>query len=475
MIRMCGVIGAISFIGADVIPFILNTSVLLQNRGRDSLGFATGTTQSHNVPCRIWKKPGSATEWLDKPEKMLHVSSKLSCDGEQTDVGIGHVRYATASRRDESNAQPHKFDHGGNMLIVASNGDIPFYDQERQSLLDLGYSFESECDAEVIVKRLGHMMWVEGKSEEEAFMEIGRTLSAAFSLVVITPSRRLFIIRDPKGFHPLWWAQTEEGVWVCSESALLEEIGTPQEVLPGTLITVSSDGSVNTHIFAEADPHFCLMDVFYLCRPDSRHKDRIFRMFRQLFGEKLAEKWKELGYPQPDIVTPIPYSGNPAANGFAIGLGCPLIEVILKDRFAIGRVFQGEEENRTEQIRRAFTVDPSYVKDLFVVDPDDTNMRGDQSRVVNAKLRRAGAEKVGNCYTAPPCRGPCFYGLNIPNPKRLIAYGRTQEEVRIFQDADYLLYLDLNEIFEVLGSCDYCTGCFDGNYPIPIPEWKEEV
>lgn len=464
---MCGVFGVVSFNGTNVTPLVLESLACLQNRGRDSVGFAIGSTSECSVPIRFWKEPGSADSWFTR-ERANELFSRYPGD-----VGIGHVRYATASQRDRRNAQPHYFDSGGNLIILVSNGDIPFCKEVRKKLAKK-FPFASRCDAEVVAKLLGQA-WIKNGSEEEAFIEVGKTLSGAFSLTAITPSKRLFVMRDPLGFHPLWWTKNDEVFFVCSESALLERIGPVYEVERGTLVTVSTSGAINFLPFGKALPRFCLLEAYYFARPDSRLNGEItFFKARQELGRMIAREWRRKGYPLPDLVAPVLYSGSPAGQGCAIELGIPYIEAIFKDRFG-GRVFQEDEVDRKLRLASKFSVFAEEVEGKKVMVIDDSIVRGDQSRLVVHLMREAGAKEIYYCSTAPPFRGPCFFGINIPDPNRLIAHHRTEEEVRQEIGADILHYLSLPGTFEVLGSNNFCTGCFNGQYPLPVPERGEEV
>jgi amidophosphoribosyltransferase len=72
--------------------------------------------------------------------------------------------------------------------------------------------------------------------------------------------------------------------------------------------------------------------------------------------------------------------------------------------------------------------------------------------------------------SCPPLISPCFYGIDFPTKKELIACNHTIEGIRQFIGVDTLKYLSLEGM---LGSMplpkeDFCTACFTGNYPTPI-------
>jgi amidophosphoribosyltransferase len=101
---------------------------------------------------------------------------------------------------------------------------------------------------------------------------------------------------------------------------------------------------------------------------------------------------------------------------------------------------------------------------------DDSIVRGDQAKVIARKLQEAGTSSVFYASTAPPYINTCYLGINTPDRHRLVAFGCTPELVRQKIGAEVLHYLSLESSFEVLGSRDFCTGCFTGQYPVPVPE-----
>jgi amidophosphoribosyltransferase len=56
--------------------------------------------------------------------------------------------------------------------------------------------------------------------------------------------------------------------------------------------------------------------------------------------------------------------------------------------------------------------------------------------------------------------------------QELVASDLSVEEIRTFLGADSLGYLSLGGLVRASGSPegDFCRACFDGEYPIPIPE-----
>lgn len=465
---MSGVCGSCNYQCKTVTPEILELLGLLPSRGQDSLGLATTDSRKGDEPTRHWKELGPPDQWFSRKTGGPLVRKLLR--ELRGDVGIGHVQQATTSLLTSADAQPHYCDRGGKKIVVANDGGIPFCARERNRLKHKGYPFASCCNAEVFAKLIGDHLWTHHGTEEDAFMQVGRTLSAAYSLVAIMPSKRLFAMRDPHGFHPLWYVENSDGFHVSSESHIISGFGQPCEVEPGTFVTVEVSGKVEARRFARKPIRRCLMGYYYVTRPDaiSDCSDGTIDEIRFQLGRRLAQEIKAAGYPPPEVVIPVPFSGISAATGCAAELRVSLRLGIMKDRYA-GRIFLQDERARSTLVQQRFAINPQAVEGRVVVVVDDSIVRGDQARVLVPMLRAAGARVIIYTATAPPHRHPCFYGIGTPNPRRLIAHGKSEEQVREEIGTDYLYYLSLESTFQVLGSHNFCAACFTGDYPLPVP------
>jgi amidophosphoribosyltransferase len=86
-------------------------------------------------------------------------------------------------------------------------------------------------------------------------------------------------------------------------------------------------------------------------------------------------------------------------------------------------------------------------------------------------VRAAGAEEVHIRISCPPTISPCFYGVDTPRRTDLIAATHSLEEIREFLEADSIGYLSLEGLLSAVNSerRSYCTSCYTGNYPVPVP------
>lgn len=129
---MCGIVG---YIGKkNCIPILINGLKRLEYRGYDSAGlgfFSDGNTY-------IIKSKG----------KVSLLEEKMNSHKYNSHIGIGHTRWATHGIPNESNAHPHS--NTNKKLLIIHNGIIENYLTLKTSLKNMGYSFTSETDSEVI-------------------------------------------------------------------------------------------------------------------------------------------------------------------------------------------------------------------------------------------------------------------------------------------------------------------------------------
>ena len=91
-------------------------------------------------------------------------------------------------------------------------------------------------------------------------------------------------------------------------------------------------------------------------------------------------------------------------------------------------------------------------------------------------LRKAGAKEVHLRIASPPIRFPCYFGIDFPNQKELIAHNLTVDEIRGFLGVDSLHYLSQDGMLSCvkMPAKKYCTACFSGNYPVNVDEPVEK-
>jgi len=92
-------------------------------------------------------------------------------------------------------------------------------------------------------------------------------------------------------------------------------------------------------------------------------------------------------------------------------------------------------------------------------------------------VRAAGAKEVHMRISCPPTLSPCFYGIDTPTKKELIASSHTVEEICKYIEADSLAYLSLRGLMRAVGDKgnEFCTACYTGQYPIDFVDKTSEA
>jgi len=108
---------------------------------------------------------------------------------------------------------------------------------------------------------------------------------------------------------------------------------------------------------------------------------------------------------------------------------------------------------------------------------DDSLVRGTTSRKLVRMVRNAGATEVHLRISCPPTVSPCYYGVDTPSKKELIAANHSVEEIRRFVQADSLGYLSRNALSHAVqdNKSQYCYACYTGEYPTQLVQLEEAL
>ncbi|MCD8567179.1 MAG: amidophosphoribosyltransferase, partial [Geovibrio sp.] len=192
-----------------------------------------------------------------------------------------------------------------------------------------------------------------------------------------------------------------------------------------------------------------------------------------IFGENVYDVRKRMGrmlaIQQPaeaDIVVPVPDSGIIATMGYSEQSGIPLEMGLIRNHY-VGRTFiEPSQSIRHFGVKIKLNPVKSVISGKRVIVVDDSIVRGTTSRKIVKMLREAGAREIHFRVCSPPTKFPCFYGIDTPTRKELIASSHNIEEIRKFITADTLGYLDINCLEECAGGGEFCKACFNGDYPM---------
>jgi len=397
------------------------------------------------------------------------VSSGNQLDNLRVHAAIGHVRYSTTGSSHPVNAQPLLFRYSGGMLGLAHNGNLTNVTELRSQLLATGSVFQSSTDSEVIVNIIARST---RGNLVEGLVKSMIDVKGSYSLVIITENQ-LLALRDPHGLRPLCIGTLGDGYVVASESCALTTIGATflRDVQPGEIVHIDKNGLESIQMFKPSKRAHCIFEYIYFARPDSLIDGFNVYRVRQEMGRTLAKE-----YPvDADIVIPVPDSGTTAARGYAEASGIPFEEGLMKNRY-IGRTFiQPSQDMRDLGVRIKLNPVREILQGKRVVMVDDSIVRGTTSFKIVNMLRDCGVKEVHMCLSSPPITRSCYYGIDTSNEQELIAAQKSLEEISKSIGADGLHYLSLEGLLNIFGDSrnNFCTACFDGNYPVEIPKPRE--
>ncbi|RAP74408.1 amidophosphoribosyltransferase [Paenibacillus montanisoli] len=433
----------------------------LQHRGEESAGMAA--VESENGKFTYHRGMGLVKEVFDQ--------SKL--EGLPGDRIIGHVRYSTAGESKLANAQPLIFKYRDGDLAVATNGNIVNAPAIRKELESQGSIFQTTSDTEVIA----HLIARSSKDFVNAAKDALQRIIGGFAFLIMT-NDKLLVASDGHGLRPLVMGKLGDGYVFASETCALETCGAEyvRDVQPGELLILDKNGLREDRFEKMERRATCAMEYIYFARPDSDINGINLHSARKRMGRQLALE----AFFDADVVTGVPDSSISAAIGYAEQTGIPYELGLIKNKYT-GRTFiQPSQELREKGVKMKLSAVRKVVEGKRVVMIDDSIVRGTTSlRIVNL-LREAGATEVHVCITSPPFMNPCYYGIDTPDRKELIASQKSVEEIRKAINADSLVFLSHDGFIEAVGGNDgeynrgMCLACFDNDYPTPVDPASEK-
>jgi amidophosphoribosyltransferase len=448
----CGIFGVYKHADAARITYL--GLYALQHRGQESAGIVSSDVRE-----------------LHSAKGMGHVAdifTESSLEKLRGDVAIGHTRYSTAGDSSLKNAQPILVTCSKGNLALCHNGNLVNAHEIRRDLENDGSIFQSTSDSEVILHLIArsHRATIE-ESIQEALLQV----TGAYSLIFLA-EEKMIVVRDPRGFRPLCFGFLDGSPVVGSETCAFDLIdaGFEREVEPGEMLIFSENGIESRRIFPPVQPTFCIFEHVYFSRPDSHIFGRSVYQSRFLLGQTLAQEQPA----EADIVVPVPDSGVAAAIGYARESKLQFEFGLIRNHY-VGRTFI---EPRQSIRHFGVRIKLNPVDDLLcgkrVVLVDDSIVRGTTSRKIVKMVRAAGATEVHMRISCPPTISPCYYGVDTPNKRELIASSHSVEEICRYIEADSLGYLSHEGMLRACGDSEasphFCSACYTGKYPVEFPE-----
>jgi amidophosphoribosyltransferase len=450
----CGVFGIFGHPEAAKITYLGLHS--LQHRGQESAGICTmenGRLYNH-------KRMGLVADIFDE-------SAFKELPGK---VAIGHVRYSTTGSSQLRNAQPIAVEYAQGSLAIAHNGNLVNARRIRDELEARGSIFVSTVDSEVIVHLIARSSQ---RTLVEALISSLQKVRGAYSLLILADDGILGM-RDPHGFRPLCLGKLDDAWVLASETCAFDIIDAKyvRDVEPGEIVFINENGLVSIKPFEKTSSSMCIFEYIYFARPDSRIFNTSVQKVRKQLGRVLAQESKI----DADVVVPVPDSSNMAATGFAEESKIPYEMGLIRNHY-IGRTFiEPDQAIRDFGARLKYNAVKESLEGKRVILIDDSIVRGTTMRKIVKMIRNVGAKEVHLRITSPPIISPCFYGMDFPSRKELIAATHSLDEIKTYLRVDSLAYLSVEGMMKAVEGTPqgHCAACFTAKYPVAFDEETEK-
>ncbi|MGI9087313.1 MAG: amidophosphoribosyltransferase [Chthoniobacterales bacterium] len=444
----CGIFAVFGHPNAAVLTYY--GLFALQHRGQESAGIVTTTGDGSSF--RIHRDMGLVSQVFGANELEELKGTRA----------VGHTRYSTTGSSTLKNAQPFVVDCFRGQIGVAHNGNLINAAVLRDELERKGSIFQTTADSEIIPHLLAQPSGNGGSA-----LSVLRRLEGAFSLIIMS-EREIVAVRDPFGFRPLSLGKLDGAYILASETCAFDLVHAEfiRDIEPGEVLIISEEGIRSEWPFRDEQSAFCMFEYVYFARPDSILGGINVAKVRTEMGRELARRFPV----KADIVVPVPDSGNYAALGFAQELKIPYEHAFVRNHY-IGRTFlQPSQLIRDFDVRVKLNLIKEAVEGKRVVVVDDSIVRGTTARARVVNLREAGAKEVHMRVSCPPHRFACHYGIDFPDPEKLIANQLSMGKICEYLGVDSLGYLDVEGMVRATGkpANEFCLACFTGNYPLPV-------
>lgn len=412
-------------------------SLLLEkqhNRGQDGAGAAIieANPVPGAAPYQMFKS-ASATPLADVLSMLTRRGvSHSDAETQNERVFLGHLRYATFGKNEESFCHPfvHQSSELEKTLLLAGNFNLTnatelFDGFRRQHCFPI-----SRADGYLITELVAHGL-DEGKNLSASLLNALKNADGAWTLIGATAGGEVFATRDPHGIRPGWYYVNDEVAVVASERAAIQAAFDvpPEEVkeLPrGEALIISPKGDIDFVNLAPAqDNKACSFERIYF----SRANDADIHRERKALGAALVPTILKMAHAPIDRIffSYIPNSARIAFHGlleklFKNGGGIRFGEVAVKD--AKFRTFIADSAARREFYKHVYDVTYGLVgKDDTLVVLDDSIVRGNTMKnAILPMLSRLGPKHIVVASSAPPIRYPDCYGIDMSTLGELVAF-----------------------------------------------------
>lgn len=474
----CGVVGVFNHPNASIMTYYALHA--LQHRGQEAAGITSFYYDEEKKRMR-WaykRAEGLVLDVFQDPKLLTEVLVGRSA--------IGHNRYSTTGSSTHANIQPFNMNYHSGILTLAHNGNLTNTITLRKKLESEGAIFQTTTDSELFL----HLIARSRKEKKiDQIREALSTARGAYSLVLLTEDS-LVAACDPHGFRPLsiGRVRNEDGTWayvVASETCSFDIISAEfvrcvehNEIVVINQNTVET-GEIQSYKILEETPNstHCIFEYIYFSRPDSMIFGQKVDKVRRALGDNLAIESPVALEPGGKVrAIAVPDSGNTATLGFAKTNNEKYptkYEIGFIRSHYVGRTFIAPGQNNREfKVKVKFNTVRGVIEGKNIVLIDDSIVRGTTSKSLINLVRACNPLSIHMRITSPPIKYPCYYGMDFPSRKELIAnHYESEEEIGQAIGVETLRYLSLKQLLASVPQGEnigYCTACFNGEYPVEI-------
>jgi amidophosphoribosyltransferase len=458
----CGIFGAINYEKQPVFPFVYWGLRAQNHRGHQSHGFLTFNNKQFfvykNLDLVPKVKSNAIHEWFGR----LPGS-----------IGIGNVRYTTSGKCDDvsiiQGTQPVTASSNGIKVALSFNGNIVNTLPLKKEITENFSGFLYNCDSDIVCHKM-LLGLKQGKDLASAARNVMESLDGAFSVTGITGTGDFFAFKDPHGIKPLCAGHDPNGATFAfsSETVSLDMNSFVRdfELKPGELVTVSPEGFKRTQLIKNPRSAFCTFEYAYFARPDSIFDGKYVYEMREEFGRNIVREFPEIAK-DCDIIMSVPETGDDSAMGVHEASGLRWERASRRNRYVTERAFILLNMERYSTIDKKINILGSKFTGKNVIITEDSIVRGDTTKVIIEKMRKAGAKKIYVFVTFPRIIGPCFYGIDMSTYGQLVGSRNDAAGIAKIIGADGVCFQSLEGLIRATGHTkdELCLACVTGKYP----------
>jgi amidophosphoribosyltransferase len=482
---MCGIIGIIGphktesrGVSSAAAYEAYRGLLALQHRGQDAAGILTYDTFTKMFAME--KDLGLVAQVFDQ-KKIENLNGFMA---------IGHTRYATAGGDGKRDIQPMVEGIPFGLGMVHNGNALNYYQLKAELSEKFRHQLLTGNDLEALIHYFGHFLMNGAALPTEktftfdnikqAAAQMFETVNGGYAVLGLIAGQGMVGFRDPKGIRPMVLGVKEidgEKHWcVSSETVAMTYLGYTylRDIEPGEVFFIDMDSNFQSAVVKkEPERAHCMFEWVYFSGAESAIDHQTVYGARLKLGVQLGFKATaaiEAGDIAPDVVMPVPDTSRTAAISVADALKLPYREGLIKNRYVARSFILSNQDKREHAVELKLSPIVSEIagKNIFLI--DDSIVRGTTSIRLISLLKKHGAKEITLGITCPPIRHPCFYGVDFPDSKDLMAHNKTVEEMAEMIGVKKIIYLDEEDLRQAIGTAKLCMACVNKKYPTVVTE-----